>query len=562
MLGVTEVRTGVTNALRRIGKQNEEGETVGIAYLERTPLGMVPLVLRAAGFLVVLSLYFVQRPLAWLEGVPGLEGLSGAQLISPLQYGLAVLVYALYFAATLLRAGFFKGQPGVELHFTKHQRIVRTLQPGRSARIIDPRVRPYAAVSTKPFVLNMPPVEGATGDNISLSYKGALVAQVHDTYRLLERGGFEPFCTQLQELFESVIKDEMLKVSARDFNRFLVERVRIPAGDEESITDRLTELERSDLSVELLSKIASIAELDVSRFDLTESGTPRRRALLGKLQSLGESYGIALLDHLPQGNLIGDDYLRTLAVGLVSSITRVRQATETLKDITEEEISEEIAAKVADVSLGVLEVERIISEIDAIKTTLEDRATQEGIIGAREAAIKNIVAARLAPALSQASTLKEQARARGVSSAALETYIQKQNDLLARLEDAISQLPRVSRVVTDRADLSALTFEGDYIETLLEKSGMVEVLRDLKTKGVAEAQTSTTLEGYQLDVPALMASLTRELEGVPMGSGAEVKYTPEAVRKQVNAIARSVTESVMEDEREPDMGLAEVEVRA
>ena len=134
---------------------------------------------------------------------------------------------------------------------------------------------------------------------------------------------------------------------------------------------------------------------------------------MGRLQGLAEGYGITLLDHLPQGNLTSDEYLRTLAVGLVSSITRVRQATETLKDITEEEIGEEIAAKVADVSLGVLEVERIISEIDAIKTTLEDKRTQDGIIGAREAAIRNITASYLAPALSQVSTLKEQVRAGG-----------------------------------------------------------------------------------------------------------------------------------------------------
>ena len=543
MLGITEIKTGLANALRRVGKQ-DEGETVGIAYFDRAPLSMVPLVLRAAGFLLVLSLYFVQRPLAWLDFAPGLGRWSDAQLISPVQYGLAVLIYALYFAATLLQAGFYKGQPGVELHFTKHQRIVRTLKPGESARIVDPRVRPYAAVSTKPFVLDMPSVKGATGDNISLSYKGALIAQVGDTYRLLERGGFEPFCKQLQELFESVLKDEMLGASARDFNRFLVERAGVPKGDEGSITDRLGALERSDLSVSLLSKIASIAELDVSRFDLAEAPAPRRRALLGRLQGLAEGYGIVLLDHLPQGNLTSDEYLRTLAVGLVSSITRVRQATETLKDITEEEIGEEIAAKVADVSLGVLEVERIISEIDAIKTTLEDKRTQDGIIGAREAAIRNITASYLAPALSQVSTLKEQVRARGVRSAALEAYVGKQNELLARLEEAASSLPRVSRVVTDEAQVSALAFKGDLVETLLEKSGLREVLGDLKARGEREAEGSATLEDYQLDVPTLMAELARELDKVPMGSGAEVKYTPERVRKQVDAIARSVTEDV------------------
>ena len=430
MLGTAEITTNVANALRRIGKQNEKGETIGIAYLERGSLQMIPVFVRVVGFMLVLSLYFLQQPLAIAGVVPGLGSVANTQFISPFQYALAVLIYGTYFVATLIRGGFFKGQPGVEIHFTKYQRIVRTLKAGKSTLVLDPRVRPYAAVSTKPFVLDMPKIQGTTGDNISLSYKGALIARVEDTYRLVERGGFEAFCSQLEELFESVIKDEMLSVSARDFNRFLVERAEFPsevAGEGESLTDRLADLEKEDLSPELLSKIASIAELDVSRFILSETKAPRRRTLLDKLRDLAQSYGIALLDHLPQGNLTSDDYLRTLAVGLVSSITRVRQATETLKDITEEEISEEVAAKVADVSLGVLEVERIIREIDAIKATLEDESTETQIIQARRAAIGNIVSSTLTPALTQVSTLKEQVRARSVQSAGLETYIQKQD---------------------------------------------------------------------------------------------------------------------------------------
>ena len=169
MLGTAEIKTTVERALRRIGKQNDEGETVGIAYLERGSLQMIPVVLRVLGFILVLSLYFLQRPLALLSTVPGLEDYANTRLLSPWQYGLAVAIYAAYFGATLVRSGFFKGQPGVELHFTKHQRIVRTLKAGRSTLVLDPRVRPYAAVSTKPFVLDMPQIEGTTGDNISLS---------------------------------------------------------------------------------------------------------------------------------------------------------------------------------------------------------------------------------------------------------------------------------------------------------------------------------------------------------------------------------------------------------
>ena len=541
MLGTAEIKTNVGSALRRIGKQNDQGETVGIAYLERGGLQMIPVVLRVLGFVLVLSLYFLQRPLAVLGVVPGLETLANTRLISPWQYGLAILIYAVYFVATLMRSGFFKGQPGVELHFTKHQRIVRTLKAGQSTLVLDPRVRPYAAVSTKPFVLDMRQIEGTTGDNISLSYKGALIAQVEDTYRLVERGGFEVFCTQLEELFESVIKDEMLSISARDFNRFLVERAAFPEGDavdEESLTDRLADLEKEDLSPELLSKIASIAELDVSRFVLDESGSPRRRVLLAKLQDLASSYGITLLDHLPQGNLTSDDYLRTLAVGLVSSITRVRQATETLKDITEEEISEEIAAKVADVSLGVLEVERIIREIDAIKGSLQNQATETQIIRARQAAIDNIVSSYLIPALSQVSTLKEQVRARSVQSAGLETYIQKQGELLTRLEQQLGNLPRVSRVVTDQTDVKQMVTQGDLLGALLQESDITAVLQEYKRRGLArlEGQSQEALEAYKLDVDALMNQLSRALEEVPTDSGTRVEYTPESVKRKVEEI--------------------------
>lgn len=502
---------------------------------------MIPVVLRVLGFILVLSLYFLQRPLAVFSFVPGLESLANTRLIAPWQYGLAVLIYAAYFVATLMRSGFFKGQPGVELHFTKHQRIVRTLKAGQSALVLDPRVRPYAAVSTKPFVLDMPQIEGTTGDNISLSYKGALIAQVEDTYRLVERGGFEVFCTQLEELFQSVIKDEMLSISARDFNRFLVERAEFPEGDavdEESLTDRLADLEKEDLSPELLSKIASIAELDVSRFVLDETDSPRRRVLLAKLQDLASSYGITLLDHLPQGNLTSDDYLRTLAVGLVSSITRVRQATETLKDITEEEISEEIAAKVADVSLGVLEVERIIREIDAIEGSQQDEATETQIIRARQTAIDNIVSSYLIPALSQVSTLKEQVRARSVQSAGLETCIQKQGELLDRLEQQLGSLPRVSRVVTDQIDVKQMVTQGDLLGAMLQESDIMAVLQEYKRRGLArlEGSSQEALGAYKLEVDTLMSQLSSALEDVPTDSGTHVEYTPESVKRKVEEI--------------------------
>ena len=222
----------------------------------------------------------------------------------------------------------------------------------------------------------------------------------------------------------------------------------------------------------------------------------------------------------------------------MSSITRVRQATETLKDITEEEISEEIAAKVADVSLGVLEVERIIREIDAIKGSLQNQATETQIIRARQAAIDNIVSSYLIPALSQVSTLKEQVRARSVQSAGLETYIQKQGELLTRLEQQLGNLPRVSRVVTDQTDVKQMVTQGDLLGALLQESDITAVLQEYKRRGLArlEGQSQEALEAYKLDVDALMNQLSRALEEVPTDSGTRVEYTPESVKRKVEEI--------------------------
>ncbi len=188
--------------------------------------------------------------------------------------------------------------------------------------------------------------------------------------------------------------------------------------------------------------------------------------------------------------------------------------------------------------MGVLEVERIIREIDAIKGSLQDDATETQIIRARQAAIDNIVSSYLTPALSQVSTLKEQVRARSVQSAGLETYIQKQNELLERLDTHIDTLPRVSRVVTDQTDVRDAVMQGDLLGALLDESDIRAVLQEYKRRGLArlEGSSQDALEAYKLDVDTLMSELSSALEDIATDSGTHIEYTPESVKRKVEVI--------------------------
>jgi hypothetical protein len=133
------------------------------------------------------------------------------------------------------------------------------------------------------------------------------------------------------------------------------------------------------------------------------------------LQRLGSDYGIEIIDHIPVGNLTSGDYLRTLALPLVSSITRLRQATETLREITEEEIDEEIQAKVAELKLAVRETDQVLREIKSMRQTLNDEENKAAIMQAREATIENAAQEEIAPAISLIESLQAQIRAKADS---------------------------------------------------------------------------------------------------------------------------------------------------
>ncbi|MCS3677225.1 hypothetical protein GGP72_001142 [Salinibacter ruber] len=504
VIGVTEKRGSYQDALRRIGQQDPDGQTIGIVYVESGVFSFFPTFFRALGLVFVLSVYFLHQPLGFLpEGVHWtVDALHGWEVVSLGTWLTAVVLYLLYFGFSLVKNNLYTGQPGAEIHFMKHEKIVKTLRPGEWSFVLDPRVQPYAVVSSKLIVLEMPEIDGNTSENITQKYRGAIRMRVTDTYRLLERGGFEKFLRQLREVYESIIKDAVLKISAREFNQFMVESVAVPEIEGESVTERLDNLESSDLSVEYLTGASQIEEIDISQFDLEESDDPDRRQILDRLQRLGSDYGIDIIDHIPVGNLTSGDYLRTLALPLVSSITRLRQATETLREITEEEIDEEIQAKVAELKLAVRETDQVLREIKSMRQTLNDEENKEAIMQAREATIENAAQEEIAPAISLIESLQAQIRAKEMSTiGAIERFNSEWEQILDELETKLPEyVPQVESVVVNGVNEDIIPGE-DVVQRVLEDTGTLRQLERL----VEEAGDSYT--------EAEIEEIIQEIEG-------------------------------------------------
>ncbi len=558
IIGVTEKEGSYQDALRRIGQQDEDGQTIGIVYVTSSRvLSVFPTILRTLGLLFVLSLYSLHQPLGFLpENVHWtLDALANFEVLSVTTWGLAVVLYLVYFAFSLVKDNLYTGQPGAEIHFMKHEKVVQTLRPGEWSFVLDPRVRPYAVVSTKLMVLEMPEIEGNTSENITQKYRGALRMRVQDTYRLIERGGFGKFLRQLSEVYESVIKDQVLEIDAREFNQFMVEQVAVPDVEEESVTERLDNLESSNLSIDFLTEASEIEEIDISQFDLEESENPDRRQILPRLQRLGSEYGIEILDHIPIGNLTSGDYLRTLALPLVSSITRLRQATETLREITEEEIDEEIQARVAKLKLAVGETDRVLREIKSMMETLEDPQNKEAIMEARETAIENAAQEEIASAMSLIESLQAQIRAQEMSTiGAIERFNSEWEQILDELEEQLEEyVPDVRSVVIDGVNEDIIP-EVDVVERVLTDTGTLDQLEELldsEIDGAFDEEEMASIiqeiesKAEEVNVDEIMGRLERALQEISSESEISTdRFSLENVETRLHEISESAEASM------------------
>ncbi|MEK7649842.1 MAG: hypothetical protein AAB367_02705 [Patescibacteria group bacterium] len=550
MKGITEAKAPFHGALKQVGKE-KDGETVGIAYFEMQALHLIGNALRVAALLVlVVCVLFAQQPFWWLPEYEALDGIRGWQMFGWVNGILAIVIFGIYTAFSIARSGITVGQPGTEIHLTKYDKIVKTIRPGEWAIVLDPRIRPYAAVSTKPFVLEMDPVEGMTTDSISFTYPGTLVLRVVDSRRLLAAGGFATFLAQVGKRYASAVQDMIQGVRSNGFTRFNITPAGLPAAasDTESITTRLAQLDSSALSVELLERLSDIGELDISGFDLSEGPNPDRNRVLGSLQPLAADYGIEIVDHIPLGSLAGSELISTLALPLVSSLVRLIQATETLQSIRRDEIEEEISAAVAGKKLAVLEVVRIIKELEAITATLSNDANMTSIVEAKCRAMENIAAGHIANMVATIDALLAEVRAQGVDTAGLERYIRELEAVYDAVEENLDQyVPEIPDVWVTSPTEDAIFPSFDVLEGILKRSGTIAALQVLrpdaaKLAAVAEASTSRLEEISKradgIKVDDNLTALAGELAKISGDTGISTKgFSPDEVMQRVAQIA-------------------------
>ena len=549
--GVTEVTGSYAEALRVIGTQDAAGNHIGIVTISWAGLRLVGLGLRLIGLLAVVGLYVVQQPLAWLpvsDAAPAaLVALRDWQLVSLPTWLAGLVLYLLYFAIAQFKSSVFVGQSGAEIHLARHKKIVDTVRAGELRVILDPRVFPLAVVSTKYFLLPAARVNATTKDNITLSHTGAFFLRVKDSFRLLVKGGFPRFLQQLEKLHASAIQEEALRTSATGFNQFLVDPVTLPGQRaSESITERLRTLEQSDLSVDSLTEMSEIDELDVSSFDLAEPADPKRRAILPRLQELSEDYGIEIVDYLPMKNAVPKEFLETLAVPLISSLTRLDQATEALKEIIGEEIDEEIVAKVSAKQLALLEIRKIIQEIKAVNDTLANDDNRLAIVVARTTAMRNLAEGLLATVLAKIEGIRATVRAKHIDTAGLERYFTEMESLLTHLENNVAQyVPALRTVVLDAITPDGLVPSVDIFERVLDQTGTraaLEVLKrdgQLDTPSLNEATAAIERETTDIRIDTFMERFRVELDTVRIDSGISTDaYQPDKIMARITEIEK------------------------
>jgi hypothetical protein len=253
------------------------------------------------------------------------------------------------------------------------------------------------------------------------------------------------------------------------------------------------------------------------------------------------------MDHLPLGNTTSEAYLKSLARPLANSITRLEQSTDTLREITEEEISEEIIANVADKEIGVLEIRKIIKEIESITATLRDRSNAESIVRAKEVAMENAQQSVLVPRISAIESLMAQVQAKVIDTAGLERYMRESQDLLDGLERDLDRLvPEIDKVIVESLEAKGIVPDIDVLEAMLETSGTNSAFASLKSQleqrtdyGSLEGELSA-IEGKSaaMHVEESMQEVETALAQITADSGISARdYSPEAVSRKIDRIA-------------------------
>lgn len=548
MLGVGESTASFHHSLSSIGKSDERGNTIAISYVGGTALRFIPLIMRLAVLIALFFLPFYRQPLLFLPPVAAAPewytNLRNWEVFTLTTWALGVMIYVMYFLFTLVvKNGLYRGVPGAEIHFSRYGKIVYTVRPGEKKFVIDPRVRPFAVVSTRIMTAAMPVVENNTRDNISLRFPGTLVFRVNDTLKLLQAGGFKSFFRQLVDLHTSLMKDEIQRENARHFNRFYVEPVQLPEGHAHTTTvvDRLARLSSNtdSLSVEMLEELAEIDEINISQLGLQESSAPARKKIIPALQLLADTYGVEIIDHVPGGNLTSDEYLHTLALPLVSGILRLKQATEILRSISESVINVDIQNQVASRQMLVLEIGKIVRSIKSVTKSLESEDSRKRLSESRTQTMRNTAQAILTTQLAQIEGLLARVKAGAVSLASADLLVRTMEKALAEIESAVeTSLPNIDTVIVGKLDGSVITPDLNIVDTLLVDSGLAKAIQELERSQKAESADPTgdfARELERVDATRTIEAIQAALDKISTGTGmSATQWTPEKVSELID----------------------------
>jgi hypothetical protein len=551
MTGVSQTTDKFQDALKTCGTMDSDGDTIGMVNVTGTALRWIPLGIRVAGLLIILLMARFRQPLGFLPGdMFGIEWLSALQhweLFSTWTWLLAVVLYLVYLGVSVISKGLYRGVPGQAILFSRYGKVVKTLIPGEFAYIVDPRVVPAYVICTKPMVLDLDPVEGITVQNVTTTSRGSLFFNVEDTRKLVEQGGFSKFFMSVQGTFKSAQQDLVLKSSADEFNRYMIEPAQFETqqgANDNDIDARLEQIEQQNLSAKMLVSLSEISNLDVSKIDLTEPNDCSRKGILLALAADAQRFGIVITDYVPQGNLVEGRYLVTLMFNLVQWVQRLKQASRILKEISQQEIEEEINSRVADKQRGLLQLTQLCNEILSLINALKDENNLKAIIEATESKMKSEVTGTLALYVANIEALVTKARANRIDTAGLERFVAESEAFLSSLEKM--DLPHVGTVVLNSLAEDSIIPKIDIIGAIINNSGIQKEIDKLSSDEGNPDDRRKIADGIskkagELDTVELIRGLQTKLGEVKLDTGIDItRFTPDEVSRKISMIESEI----------------------
>lgn len=544
-IGVSEAVAKTLNKAKMIiGTVDENGDNIGIVDIQLRVFHKLPTLIMLIFLVPVLAGYFFQTPLSWIpinaEPYTTWHTIKYFQVFTLGSWILAVIAYIFFAFCVLLKNNFYSGVEGAYIVFQRYGKIVKILTPGSCWINFDWRITPEYVVSSKKFILSMPRVQGKEKSNHTMHHSGALIAHIEkpdDAHKLISKGGFKNVITALIAIYTPSVKDLLKTTTADTFNTFLVE----PIGNAAILKDdsrELDEISKQNLSIELIEKLARIDNVDIGSIDLTEIGGVRD-IILPMLAIVAKEYGIKLEEYVPFGNSVNEDFLSTKVIGLISILERLKQASDNLYDIINEEWDEDIQSAVAGKKVGALEIKKIIDEMVVLMTTMLNASNINNIFEQKSKAIQNIMEGHIGSILAEIETLQNKISSKSIEMTGLELYITELDGFIKSLDtkESIKALvPKIETVFISDMSQGSMLPTVDAINAMLEVTGMDKVLDRLKEelepsgtktqngnleeieKQVSEIQS----EASAIKIENVLADLQEKMDAVKGDSGMDI----------------------------------------